>query len=84
MLKQMCWLPGQGTNRDKILHLRTNPQQGWQPYTHFPDCAVPDCLIPGASRGYATYQVLRSRGWCLIPSSQAYHLASIRSERFAS
>ncbi|MCU0542391.1 MAG: hypothetical protein MUE44_09390 [Oscillatoriaceae cyanobacterium Prado104] len=66
MLKQMCWLPRLGGNGDKILHLRTEPQQGWRPYTSFPQYAAPDYREPGGSKGWATYQKLSTQGWNLI------------------
>lgn len=68
MVKQMCWLSGEGIEAPKILYLRTEPNRPWQPYTNFPDCVVPDYQIPGSSKGYATYQKLKSEGWSLVPS----------------
>jgi hypothetical protein len=70
MFKQMCWLSISGTNGEKILHLRTQPNQPWQPYTAFPQYAVPDYEIPGGSKGWATYQKLKCEGWNLAPSNQ--------------
>lgn len=70
MLKQMCWLPAMGTNGDKILHLRTAPNQPWRPYKSCPE-AVPDYPIPGGSKGWATYQKLRCEGWILVSSTEA-------------
>jgi hypothetical protein len=70
MFKEMCWLPMLGNSGQKILHLRTAPQQPWLPYTAFPEYAVPDYRIPGGSKGWATYQKLRSQGWNLLPSTQ--------------
>jgi hypothetical protein len=70
MLKQMCWLPMMGISGDKVLHLRTAPNQPWRPYTAFPEYAVSDYRIPGGSKGWATYQKLRSEGWNLAPSKQ--------------
>lgn len=80
----MTWLPSRGTDRTKILHLRLDPNQGWKPYTSFPRYTVPDYLIHNGSKGYATYQVLRNRGWHLIPSSQARSLSSLSSTKQAS
>ncbi len=73
MLKQMCWLPRRGNDQEqKILHLRTSPNQGWRPYTCFPQFCVPDYREPGGSKGWATYQTLRNQGWNLIPTHQAH------------
>ncbi len=69
MSKQMCWLPRLGNhNQEKILHLRTAPNQPWRPYTNFPQFAAPDYREPGGSKGWATYQKLRLQGWVLIAS----------------
>ena len=70
MFKQMCWLPLRGTDEQKVLHLRTAHNQPWRPYTAFPEYAVSDYLIPGGSKGWATYQKLRGQGWNLAPSMQ--------------
>lgn len=70
MFKQMCWLPLLGTSEQKVLHLRTAPNQPWRPYTAFPEYSVPDYLIPGGSKGWATYQKLRCQGWNLAASTQ--------------
>lgn len=70
MFKQMCWLSDREPNAAKVLHLRTAPNQPWQPYTAFPEYAVPDYQIPGGSQGWATYQKLRSEGWILAKSTQ--------------
>lgn len=70
MLKQMCWLPRLGGNGEKILHLRTEPRQGWRPYTAFPQYAAPDYREPGGSKGWATYQKLRNQGWNLISTEE--------------
>lgn len=70
MHKQMCWLSLMGNSGDKVLHLRTAPDQPWRPYTAFPEYAVADYRIPGGSKGWATYQKLRSAGWNLEPSKQ--------------
>lgn len=71
MIKHMCWLPTLESKEDKVLHLRTMPNQPWQSYKAFPSFAVPDHNIPGGSKGWATYQKLRREGWTLIPSDQA-------------
>jgi hypothetical protein len=70
MFHEMCWLPMIGSTGQKILHLRTAPNQPWRPYTAFPEYAVADYRIPGGSKGWATYQSLRSQGWHLAPSTQ--------------
>jgi hypothetical protein len=82
---QMCWLPTIGSDGDKILHLRTNPSQPWQPYTACPEYAVPDYRIAQGSKGWATYQKLTQAKWTLIPTNQAIHEFSQRlDERIAS
>jgi hypothetical protein len=83
MIKQMCWLIANGTNGDKILHLRTQPNQPWQPYTAFPQYAAPDYEIPGGSKGWATYQKLRAQGWTLEPSNQLHHTTVDQSRKSA-
>jgi hypothetical protein len=70
MFKQMCWLPKLGSDGEKILHVRTAPNQPWKPYRSFPG-AVPDYAVPGGSKGWATYQKLLREGWTLIPTAQA-------------
>ncbi|HEY9609184.1 hypothetical protein [Allocoleopsis sp.] len=71
MSGEMCWLPSFGTDGDKILHLRTNSTQPWQPYTACPRFAVPDYAIPRGTKGWATYQKLMKQQWTLIPSDRA-------------
>jgi len=68
MLKQMCWLPRLGSSGEKILHLRTEPRQPWRPYTAFPQYAAFDYPEPGGSKGWATFQKLRTQGWNLVAS----------------
>lgn len=68
MRGQMSWLPTLGSDGDKILHLRSHPNQPWQPYTAFPEYAVPDYKIPQGSKGWATYQKLLVANWTLIPN----------------
>lgn len=71
MKGQMCWLSALGRDGEKILHLRMNPNQPWQPYTAFPQYSVPDYRFPpGGSKGWATYQKLFKAGWNLLPSAQ--------------
>ena len=80
MAGQMCWLPNAGTNREKILHLQTAPHKPWRPYTAFPQYAVPDYLIPGGSKGWATYQKLRQAGWTIVPSARAQEFAIVDAD----
>lgn len=74
MTGQMCWLATFSTNGEKILHLRSESGQPWQPYTSSPH-AIPDYPIPRGSKGWATYQKLLSAGWYLVPTAQAYRLS---------
>lgn len=71
MSKQMCWLAIGGMQTEKILHLRIAANAPWQPYTAFPQYAVPDHQIPHGSKGWATYQKLLRSGWTLVPTTQA-------------
>lgn len=71
MAGQMCWLAKFGTDGQKILHLRLEPHQPWQPYTAFPEYAVADYNVPGGSKGWATYQKLLKASWALLPSQEA-------------
>ena len=66
MIQQMCWLPISKTDETKMLHLRVDANQTWQPYTAFPEYAIPDHPVPGSSKGFATYQQLRHQGWLLM------------------
>ena len=75
MFKEMCWLSRMGTTGEKVLHLRTAPNQPWRPYSAFPEYAVSDYRIPGGSKGWATYQKLRCAGWTLAPSTQLQPLS---------
>ena len=75
MSRRMCWLSNPGADGEKILHLQTAPNEAWQPYTAFPQYAVPDYRIPGGSKGWATYQKLIKAGWTLISSSRAEEFA---------
>ena len=65
-MKQMSWLPQNKEDDRKILHLRTAPDRPWQPYTAFPEYAVPDIPVAGASQGYATFQKLIRQGWQVV------------------
>lgn len=80
MLGQMCWLPALGSDEEKILYLRTNPNQSWRPYTACPEYAVPDYKIPNGSKGWATYQKLMQTRWTLISSDQALLECSIPNQ----
>lgn len=71
MSGQMCWLAALGSSEQKILHLRENPLKPWQPYTAFPQYKVPDLDIPGASKGWTTYQKMMKAGWQLVSSAEA-------------
>jgi hypothetical protein len=71
MAGQMCWLPRLGQNGELGLHLRFEPHHPWAPYTSLPGVSVPDYNVPRGSKGWATYQHLRSKGWTLVPTSQA-------------
>jgi hypothetical protein len=53
-----------------VLHLREGYGRPWTRYTNSP-YAVPDHQVPGASKGFATFQKLRQHGWTLISSEQA-------------
>lgn len=66
MVGQMCWL-GVTSDSPKQLYLRRSPTAPWRPYHACPEY-VPDYLIQGGSSGFATMQVLMSRGWKLISS----------------
>ncbi|MDY6936097.1 MAG: hypothetical protein SWY16_00400 [Cyanobacteriota bacterium] len=70
-IKQMSWLPIEERGEQKILHLRTAPNRPWKPYNSFPEYAVPDTPIEGASKGYATFQKLIRQGWQVIATHQA-------------
>lgn len=70
MLKQMAWLPSGDVGSAKILHLRTESTQPWQPYSAFSEYAVTDYDIEGVSKGFATFQKLFREGWLLVPSDQ--------------
>lgn len=71
MSGQMCWLSSSNSESHLILHLRESSFDPWLPYTTYPQYKVPDCLIPGGSKGWSTCQKLRQAGWTLIPTAQA-------------
>ncbi|BAZ41687.1 hypothetical protein NIES4101_76550 [Calothrix sp. NIES-4101] len=69
MQKRMCWLRKSGEEKgNKILHLQTTPQEPWQPYTAFPQYAIPDYRMAETSKGLATFQKLLKEGWEVVPS----------------
>lgn len=78
MTGQMCWLEGLGGG-SKILHLREQPHKPWVPYQAFPQYRVADLQVPGASKGWTTYQKLRQAGWTLVPTAQAYASSTVPS-----
>ncbi len=75
MAGQMCWLSRSGDDGEKILHLQTQIDRSWRPYTAFPQFAVTDYRVPGGSKGWATYQKLLKAGWTLVPSARAKEFA---------
>lgn len=75
MLKQMAWLSPGDEDDSKILHLRIDASQPWQPYTAFPTYAVADYPIEEVSRGFATFQKLICEGWTLLSSNQTQQLS---------
>ena len=82
MAGQMCWLSKSGDDGEKILHLQTQSDRPWRPYTAFPHISVPDYRVPGGSKGWATYQKLMKAGWTLVPSARAKEFAIIEAEAF--
>lgn len=68
MSGQMCWLPSFANNESLILHLRTDENQPWLPYTLCREYAVPDYPIPRGSKGWATFQKLLKAGWQIVPT----------------
>lgn len=68
MSRQMCWL-GIDENSPKQLYLRKYPTSPWRSYRACPEY-VPDYLIQGGSKGYATMQVLLKQGWQLVSSQE--------------
>lgn len=79
MSRRMCWLSKSSAEGEKVLHLQVAPNEPWRPYTAFPQYAAPDYLVPGGSKGWATYQKLMKAGWTLIPSARAQEFATIES-----
>jgi hypothetical protein len=63
---QMMW-KSEGTSSTRILHLRHHPLDKWQPYTNFPEYALPD--PPGFSEGYATFLSLLRKNWQALSNS---------------
>jgi hypothetical protein len=66
MFKEMCWMSAEG-EAFNCLYLRVASHDQWQPYTAFPEYAVPDSPVPGGSKGWTTFQKLRQAGWRLVP-----------------
>lgn len=75
MTKQMRWMPAPGHDR-LILHLRETVGGVWKPYTAFSQYKTPDLPIPGASKGWTTYQRLRSMGWELVATGKESGVSS--------
>jgi hypothetical protein len=71
MTGQLCWMPKFGSNGKLALHLRFESYHPWKPHTAYPGLCVPDYLIPGGSRGWATSQKLLQAGWTVISTNQA-------------
>jgi hypothetical protein len=68
---QLCWIPKFGGNGTLCLHLRLKPSQPWRPYTSYPEFCVPDYLIAGGSKGWATSQKLLKSNWTIVPTREA-------------
>jgi hypothetical protein len=76
-MKQMAWLNKGGCECSKsaefkILHLRVNGG-AWLPYTDLPQYAAKDYMDDG-SKGWATYQKLKTQDWELVPTAIAEQL----------
>lgn len=65
-MNQMAWY-SPTENGDRVLYINHNDT--WLPYTQTP-FALPDYLIPGGSKGYATMQFLLMRGYKIVSSEQ--------------
>lgn len=63
---EMCWLYTATSREKKVLHLRLAPGSPWMHYATCDGLAVPDYVVPGGSRGWATYQKLLRAGWTLL------------------
>ncbi|RMF22044.1 MAG: hypothetical protein D6756_11310 [Cyanobacteria bacterium J083] len=59
----MTWRPN-GVETASCLHLRLNPNDPWQPYSEFPEYALPD--PSGFSPGYATCLDLLKKQWEIL------------------
>lgn len=67
--QEMCWMDREsatGTKR-KTLHLKVDGY--WLPY-YATQYAVPSHLVSGEGSGFATYSVLFTQGWKLVPAPQ--------------
>lgn len=63
---QMLWkLEGE---TDRVLHLRHDPSEPWQPYQDFPEYFLPDPF--DFSKGYATFIALLKKGWVAEPTAK--------------
>jgi hypothetical protein len=81
---QMAWLDSMRGDSDfKILHLRFNPGEPWQPYTSakFANLRKPDLAVPGASKGYPTFQFLLKAKWEVIATDKARSLDIIPPDK---
>jgi hypothetical protein len=67
---QLCWIPTFASKGKLTLHIRLGPTHPWKPHTAFPHLCVPDYLVPGGSRGWATSQKLLQAGWNIVPTAQ--------------
>jgi hypothetical protein len=66
-MNQMTWLsPMEGG--DKILHLRSHPDDPWRSYKHpiYQHITVTDYNIPNGSKGMATMHYLLRLGWTIV------------------
>ena len=76
ILKQIAWLKEGGCCSESefmLLHLRIDGGV-WLPYTSFPQYAEEDYKMTDGSKGWATYQKLRSCGWELVETEIASQL----------
>jgi hypothetical protein len=60
---QMLWKL-EGTER--VLYLRHNPDESWQPYDFYPQYVLPD--PQGFSKGLATFIALLKKDWVAVES----------------
>lgn len=64
----MTWMPPPNASQDEPLILWLKPRSAlrWQPYTQFPSLMQPDADDTLRSRGLATMQFLKARGWLMV------------------